>query len=67
LAWRWEWVGAALYGAAGMLYVAMLLPRVNPPAAIKLIWMLMIAGPAFAIAALFLVSWVKRAEIRMRP
>ena len=21
LAWRWEWIGAALYGAAGLLYV----------------------------------------------
>jgi hypothetical protein len=20
LAWRWEWIGAALYGAAGMIY-----------------------------------------------
>ena len=66
LAWRWEWIGATLYGAAGTLYVVMLLPRPNPPAAIKISWILIIAGPAFAIAALFLVNWLKRAEIRAR-
>ena len=61
LAWRWEWIGAALYGAAGTLYLVMP-PRPNPPIS----WILEIAGPAFAIAALFLVNWLKRAEIRAR-
>ncbi len=67
LAWRWEWIGAALYGAAGTLYVVWVL-RTHPHlrAAIKLNWILFIAGPALAIAALFLVNWVKRAEIRAR-
>jgi hypothetical protein len=67
LAWRWEWIGAALYGAAGTLYVVWVL-RMHPHlrAATKLNWILVIAGPAFAIAALFLVNWVKRTEIRAR-
>jgi hypothetical protein len=25
LAWRWEWIGAALFGVAGLLYVALVL------------------------------------------
>ena len=66
LAWRWEWIGAALYGAAGTLYVVWVMRRPHLPAAIKLNWILFIARPAFAIAALFLVNWVKRAEIRAR-
>jgi len=66
LAWRWEWIGAALYAAAGMLYVIMVLPRPLPPA-VKLSWILTIAGPAFVIAALFLANWIKRRELRARP
>ena len=66
LAWRWEWIGAALYGAAGTLYVVWVVRHPHLPAAIKLNWILFIAGPAFAIAALFLVNWLKRAEIRAR-
>jgi hypothetical protein len=56
LAWRWEWVGAAVYGAAGLLYVVMAWPRGS--------WMAVIAGPAFVIAALFLASWLTRAGRR---
>lgn len=66
LAWRWEWIGAALYAAAGTLYVFWALQRPIPPA-VKLLWVLMIAGPAFLVAALFLANWMKRAEIRGKP
>jgi hypothetical protein len=66
LAWRWEWIGAGLYAAAGTLYVVWVLQHPHLRAAIKLNWILVIAGPAFAIAALFLVGWLKRAEIRPR-
>ncbi len=66
LAWRWEWVGAAVYGAAGTLYIATLLPRRMPPLHIKLAWMSIIALPAFVIALLFLVNWLKHDEIRAR-
>ncbi len=66
LAWWWEWIGAALYAAAGMLYVIWVLPLPIPPAT-KLNWILTIAGPAFVIAALFLVNWLKRGELRAHP
>jgi hypothetical protein len=64
LAWRWEWIGAALYAAAGALYVVWVLQHPHLPAAVKMSWILVIAVPAFAIAALFLVNWLKRAGIR---
>jgi hypothetical protein len=65
LAWRWEWIGAALYGAAGLLYVWWVVSMSRPvPAAMRLIWILMIAGPAFVIAGLFLANWLKRADLR---
>ncbi len=64
LAWRWEWIGAALYGAAGLLYIWWVVstPRPLPPS-VKLIWILTIAGPAFVIAGLFLANWLKRGEL----
>ena len=65
LAWRWEWIGAALYGAAGLLYVGWVVSMSRPVApAIRLIWILTIAGPAFVIAALFLANWLKRSDLR---
>jgi hypothetical protein len=65
LAWRWEWIGAALYGAAGLLYVWWVVSLSRPvPPAMRLIWILMIAGPAFAIAGLFLANWLKRGDQR---
>jgi len=66
LAWRWEWIGAALYAAAGSLYVILTLGRPIRPA-IKLNWILTIAGPAFVIAALFLANWMKHSELRAKP
>lgn len=65
LAWRWEWVGAAAYAAAGMLYVFWASSRPIPPH-VKMIWVLTIAGPAFFIALLFAVNWWKRRELRAR-
>jgi hypothetical protein len=65
LAWRWEWIGAALYGAAGMLYVWWVVSTSRPvPPAMRLIWVLTIAGPAFVIAGLFLANWLKRGDLR---
>jgi hypothetical protein len=62
-AWRWEWIGGVLYAVAGTLYIYQILPRHLPPA-IKLNWILTIAGPAFIIAGLFLANWLKRDELR---
>ena len=64
VAWRWEWVGAALFGAAGAFYVLTLLPRPHPALAVKALWSATIAGPAFVIAALFLLGWLKHDELR---
>ena len=61
LAWKWEWIGAALYAAAGVLHILLISGRPLPNH-IKLSWGLMIAGPAFLIAALFLANWLKRGE-----
>ncbi len=64
LAWRWEWIGAALYAAAGLLYVSWVVSMSRPvPAAMRLVWILMIAGPAFVIAGMFLAGWLKRSEL----
>ena len=59
LAWRWEWIGALLFTAAGALYVSFALNHLD--------WILLIGGPLFLIAVLFLVNWVKRAEVHPRP
>ena len=64
LAWRWEWIGAVLYAAAGLLYIVIIWPRPLPPAT-KVTWSLTIAGPSFVIAALFLANWLKRGELRV--
>jgi hypothetical protein len=55
LAWRWEWVGAVLFAALGALYVVTMG---------RLDWSLVIAGPLFLLAALFLAGWLRRAELR---
>lgn len=65
LAWRWEWVGAAVYSAAGLLYVVWVASMSRPvPPAMRFLWALTVAGPAFVIAGLFLANWVKHGELR---
>ena len=65
LAWRWEWIGAMLYAAAGLLFIAWVVSTSRPvPPAGRLIWILTIAGPVFVIAGLFLANWLKRGELR---
>ena len=65
LAWRWEWIGATLYAAAGILYILLVLPRAVS-LVLKLNWILIIAAPAFVIAGLFLANWLKHAELDPR-
>ena len=55
LAWRWEWIGAVLFTAVGVLYMV---SAWHHP-----LWVLTISGPLFGIAALLLANWVKRAEL----
>ena len=56
LAWRWEWIGTAVFGAAGVLYTIWAWRHPN--------WVLFIAGPLFVVAALFIMSWISRAQFR---
>jgi hypothetical protein len=51
-AWRWEWIGAMLFAGLGILYCLRNLRHPN--------WIVVISGPLFLIAGLFLFSWVNR-------
>jgi hypothetical protein len=64
LAWRWGWIGTALYAAAVSHYIigVVSMSRRVPPAT-RLIWIITIAGPAFTIAGLFLANWLKHGEL----
>jgi hypothetical protein len=56
LSWRWEWVGGGLFIAAGILYLTRMWHHPSAVAGIS--------GPLFLVGALFLLGWLKRAEIR---
>ena len=65
LAWRREWIGAVVYAGMGVLYIIWVTTLRRPvPAATRLGWVMMIAGTAFLIAALFLANWRKHDELR---
>ena len=64
LAWRWEWIGAALYMIAGLLYIAWVVSMERPvPPGMRFVWILSIAGPAFLIAILFWANWRRHGEL----
>lgn len=65
LAWRWEWIGATLFSAAGLLYVLSLVPR-QLPLSLKLTWILAIAVPAFVVAGLFLANWFRHDQLHAK-
>jgi lysylphosphatidylglycerol synthetase-like protein (DUF2156 family) len=56
LAWRWEWIGAVGFMAAGGWYARTAWRHPS--------WVLTISGPLFLIAVLFLVNWLRRAAPR---
>jgi hypothetical protein len=58
VAWRWEWVGRVLFIALGVFYIASMWGRF--PLSVYVV----IAGPAFVVAGLFLVNWFYRGEIK---
>jgi hypothetical protein len=66
VSWRREWIGTLLFAAAGLSYVIWTMQHRNLSAEVKLNWILVIAGPVFVIAALFLVNWLKRAQLHAR-
>jgi hypothetical protein len=52
VSWRWEWVGAVVYAALGVLYLVMVWGRFHWSAYVT------ISGPLFLVGALFLISWL---------
>jgi hypothetical protein len=65
LAWRWEWIGAVFYATWGLFYVIWVAMVDRPwSTAMRLNFALVIAGPAFVTAVLFLVDWFKHVELR---
>jgi len=60
IAWRWEWVGAILFSALALFYLATTWGRYHWSAYVS------ISGPLFLIGILFLLNWRYRAEVRKR-
>jgi hypothetical protein len=59
LAWRWEWIGAVVPTVLALLFLWWD-HRVRHN---TLIAVLMLVGPLFLMAALFLMNWFKRDEL----
>jgi len=57
-AWRWEWIGAVVYNALGMLYIIMLYGRF--PVSVYFT----ISGPLFLVGILFLLNWIFREKLK---
>jgi hypothetical protein len=58
IAWRWEWIGAALFVGLGVWYLLMAWGKFGWPT------YLVIAGPLFLLGTLFMLNWLYRAELR---
>ena len=58
ISWRWEWVGAVMFTALGVLYLVTAWGRF--PMSVYFA----ISGPLFLVAGLFLVNWIMRAKLR---
>ena len=63
LAWRWEWIGAALFAAAGVLHFILIIRQRPMPPATEIARMLPIEGMALVIASLWLANWIKRGDL----
>ena len=62
ISWKYEIVGGVVFILAGALYVAMILINIfrNSFEWYMLLWILMIAGPAFLVGILFIINWLKK-------
>ena len=58
VSWRWEWVGAVVYAALGVLYLVMAWGRFHWSAYVA------ISGPLFLMGALFLINWLYKQGFR---
>jgi len=59
LAWRWEWIGTVLFTFLGLYYWLTMGRHAS--------WVVVISGPLFLIAALFLINWLQRARLHPEP
>jgi hypothetical protein len=59
LAWKWEWIGTVLFAALGIFYIGWTWGR------FPILAYVVISGSLFLVAALFLVGWTLRREIRV--
>jgi hypothetical protein len=57
-AWRREWIGTVVCTVLGILYIVWARGR------FPFITYLLMVGPLFLLAILFLVNWIYRAELR---
>jgi len=62
VAWKYEIVGAIAFALAGLLYILQIVINVinNPFEVYMLSYSIIIAGPAFLIAGLFLMGWLRK-------
>jgi hypothetical protein len=58
LAWKWEWVGAVAFAALAILYIILAWGSFHWSA------YALISGPLLVLAALFLLGWIHRKELR---
>jgi glucose-6-phosphate-specific signal transduction histidine kinase len=59
LAWRWEWIGALMSASLGVLFLWWN-SNYRHNASVDV---LIIAGPLFALAVLYLLNWLMRREL----
>jgi hypothetical protein len=59
VSWRWEWVGAIIFSALGVLYIVMFWGRFKWH-----VYLLPISVPLFLVGFLFLINWLYRKQIR---
>ncbi|HTW49284.1 MAG TPA: hypothetical protein VMD92_15130 [Acidobacteriaceae bacterium] len=61
-AWRWEWIGAGLFFLAAVYYAW---SWTGPPRHVHWTPIAGISGPLLVMAALFLMSWIERSNVRL--
>jgi len=60
LAWRWEWIGAVVFGFLGAFYIYYAWER------FPLLTYISICGPLFLISLLFLAGWIRRKQKELK-
>ncbi len=60
ISWRWEWAGALAFAGVGTWYLVSTWGRMHWSA------YLLISGPLFLVAAMFLLDWIYRTRLAMK-